>query len=85
MKNFHYIVGKFNLAQESVVMTISEQLIGEEVSKCRLFSFGCNYGNYVPLQMSNLSWTRGNDLYYAESNLEEAKVDQMAMEKLSLA
>ncbi|WP_349968237.1 hypothetical protein [Wolbachia endosymbiont of Armadillidium arcangelii] len=30
MKNFHYIVGKFNLAQESVVMTIKKQLIGEK-------------------------------------------------------
>ncbi|KLT22842.1 hypothetical protein wVul_0045 [Wolbachia endosymbiont of Armadillidium vulgare str. wVulC] len=30
MKNFHYIVGKFNLAQESVVMTIRKQLIGEK-------------------------------------------------------
>ncbi|RDD35467.1 hypothetical protein Wcon_00372 [Wolbachia endosymbiont of Cylisticus convexus] len=85
MKNFGCIVGKFNLAQKSVVMTISEQLIGEEVSKCRLFSFGHNHGNYVPLQMGNLSWTRGNDLYYAESNLEETEVDQAAMEKLSLA
>ncbi len=91
IENFQCIntmLGEFSLnsAQMSTLKALSVQLDGEKVSKCPLFSFNCNNGNYIPLK-GDLSWMKGESLYcqQVDNKLEEAKVDQMAMEKLSLA
>lgn len=67
---------------------VDRELMGsKEQNKWKLFSFPENNGNYVPVKDdSDLSWTK-EDLYCKQqvsSSLEEAKVDQLAMEKLSL-
>lgn len=77
-----------NSAQVSTARVLIVQLCdGEKVSKCPSFSFDCNNGNYGMIPAgSDLSWMNGKDLYHerVDNELEEAKIDQMAMEKLSL-
>ena len=92
IENFHYIntgLGEFSLnsAQMSTIKPLLVQLNGEKVSKCPSFSFNCNNGNYVSVLGSDLSWMKGESLYcqQVDKKLEGAEVDQVAMEKLSLA
>lgn len=89
IENFQCIntmLGEFSLnsAQMSTLKALLVQLNGEKVSKCPLFSFNCNNGNYaISPANSDLSWMKGKDLYHIDNELEETKVDQ-AIEKLSL-
>lgn len=75
----------FNLGHVATRKAVQEGLIGEEANKWELFAFGQNNGNYAisPVN-SDLSWTKGKDLYHIDNELEETEVHQMAMEKLSL-
>ncbi|WP_264375334.1 hypothetical protein [Wolbachia endosymbiont (group B) of Carcina quercana] len=74
-----------NLGQFYTVEMVRNELIGQDKSRLGLFSFGENNGNYVCTINGDLSWMKGEDLYHKVDNkLEEAEVDQAAMEKLSL-
>ncbi|MFP3024259.1 MAG: hypothetical protein ACEY3K_15800 [Wolbachia sp.] len=77
----------FNLGHVHIQKVVTKGLIGEEVSRCKLFTFGGNNGNYVFKQESDLSWMKGKDLYHerVDNKLEGAEVDRVAMEDLSLA
>ncbi|BAO99650.1 hypothetical protein [Wolbachia endosymbiont of Cimex lectularius] len=78
----------FNLGYVATRKAVQEGLIGEEANKGELFAFGQNNGNYtISSANSDLSWTKGKKLYHerkSSSKLEEVKVGQVAMEKLSL-
>ncbi|WP_349968225.1 hypothetical protein [Wolbachia endosymbiont of Armadillidium arcangelii] len=85
---FGYSSTGFNLGHIYTQKAVNKGLIGEEASKWESFAFGRNNGNYaMSLAGSDLSWMKGESLYcqQVDNKLEEAKVDQMAMEKLSLA
>lgn len=70
----------------TINMARSNPVTGEEI-QWKLVAFGENNGNYVGTLSRDLSWMKGEDLYHrqVDSKLEEAKIDQMKMEKLSLA
>ncbi|WP_265031086.1 hypothetical protein [Wolbachia endosymbiont (group B) of Athalia cordata] len=75
-----------NLGQFYTVEVVRNGLIGQDESKLGLFFFEKNNGNYVCTINGDLSWMKGKDLYHerVDNKLEEAEVDQAAMEKLSL-
>ncbi|WP_265015283.1 hypothetical protein [Wolbachia endosymbiont (group B) of Camptogramma bilineatum] len=75
-----------NLGQFYTVEVVRNELIGQDESKLGLFFFEKNNGNYVCTINGDLSWMKGKDLYHerVDNKLEEAEVDQAAMEKLSL-
>ncbi|MGX9892240.1 hypothetical protein LB100_03400 [Wolbachia endosymbiont of Protocalliphora sialia] len=76
----------FNLGHVHIQKVVTKGLIGEEVSRCKLFTFGGNNGNYVCTINGDLSWARGANLYHKQvkSELEKVQVDQMELENLSL-
>ncbi|OAB79128.1 hypothetical protein WSTR_05455 [Wolbachia endosymbiont of Laodelphax striatellus] len=76
----------FNLGHVHIQKVVTKGLIGEEVSRYKLFTFGGNNGNYVFKQESDLSWMKGKDLYRerVDNKLEGAEVDRVAMGELSL-
>lgn len=67
-------------------MARSNPVTGKKI-QWKLVAFGENNGKYVETFSRDLSWAKGEDLYRrrVDSKLGEAKIDQIKMEKLSLA
>lgn len=85
-------INVLNLAQASTLRRVDTRITKNDrpMSTCKLFLFSCNNGNYDPIEVvgrNNLSWTKREKLYREQklsNKLEKVKVDQIAVERLSL-